>query len=169
MKRLRKPHGGSLDASEEIQKWRKDLIARFTGPKKTIAAKIGAYDFEIQEKRRKEAAAAQAKADKEAAERRAEEIAAAKKARDKEAVEALKAAPIVSVPVAPKTQEPTKVEGVSTRFEWRLESIFNPAALPREFLMPDERMIKARIKSLGGAHGIPGVKAVQVPIVSGRS
>ncbi len=29
--------------------------------------------------------------------------------------------------------------------------------------------IKDRIKRLGGAHGIPGVKAVQVPIVSGRN
>lgn len=158
----------ALDAYEKIQKWRKDLVDLVKKPKTTTAAKIGAYDFTIEEKRRREAAIAEAKARKQAEEDRAAEIAAAKAAKDKEAVKALKEAPLVVAPIAPKTQAPSKVQGVSTRFEWKLDCIFNPSALPREFLIADESKIKARIKSLGGNHGIPGVKAVQVPVVSGR-
>lgn len=163
------PWRSALNAYEEIQKWRKDLIARFTNPKKTIAAKIGSWDLKIEEKRRQEAAKAEEKARKEAQAKRDAEIAAAKAAKDKEAVKALKEAPLIVQPAAPKTQAPSKVSGVSTRFEWRLDVIFNPSALPREFLCPDEAVIKARIKSLGGNHGIPGVKAIQVPVTSGRA
>lgn len=164
-----RPRSIAYEAYLEIQNWKKGVMDRIIGPKETIAAKIGAWDFSIQEKRREEARRDEEKARARAQAERVAEIAAARKAKDDEAVKALKDAPVIVVPTAPKTQEPTKVQGVSTRFEWRLESVFNPAALPREFLMPDERAIKARIKSLGGSHGIPGVKAVQVPIVSGRA
>jgi hypothetical protein len=162
------PWRSALTAYEEVQAWRKDLIARFTGPKKTVASKIGEYDMKIAEKRRKEAEAAEAKARAEAEEQRRKEIEAARKAKDKEAMQALKEAPLVIAPAAPKTQEPTKVQGVSSRFEWRLKSIFNASAVPCEFHEISERKIKERIKSLGGGHGIPGVSAEQVPIVSGR-
>lgn len=162
------PWRSALTAYEEVQQWRKDLIARFTGPKQIISAKIGAYDMKIAEKRRKEAEAAEAKARKQAEEARAAEIAAAKKAKDKEAVKALQEAPLVVAPAAPKTQEPTKVQGVSSRFEWKLDVIFSPQSVPREYCEPSEKIIKERIKRLGGAHGIPGVRAIQVPIVSGR-
>lgn len=156
------------DAKDRVQKWRDGLLARFMGPKQVTASKIGDYDMRIAEKRRKEAAALEEKARKQAQDARDAEIAAAKAAKDKEAVKALKEAPLFVQPAAPKTQAPSKVEGVSTRFEWKLDVIFNPSALPREFLMPDEKIIKARIKAMGSAHGIPGVRAVQVPIVSGR-
>jgi len=162
------PWRSALNAYEEVQQWRKNLIARFTGPKKTYAAKIGEWDMKIAEKRRKEAELAEAKARALAEEQRRKEIEAAKKAKDKEAVAALKEAPLDIKPASPKTQAPTKVDGVSTRFEWKLDVIFNPNMLPREFLCPDEKKIKDRIKALGGAHGIPGVKAIQVPITSGR-
>lgn len=169
----------ALNAYEGIQQWRKGLILKFSGPKKTVAGLIGEWDLKIQEKRRKEAAVLEEKARKEAEEKRRKEIEAARKAKDKEAVEALKAAPIVVAPAAPRTQEPTKVEGVSSRFEWKLDVIFNPAAVPLAYhtivIGSDGEQkctcvtnIKNRIKSLGGAHGIPGVKAKQVPIVSGR-
>lgn len=158
----------ALDAYEKIQQWRKDIMDRVTKPKKTVAAKIGAYDFAVEEKRRREAAIAEAKARADAEKKRQAEIAAAKAAKDREAVKALQNAPLVVTPAAPRTQAPTKIPGVSTRMEWKLDVIFNPAALPREFLVPDVGAIKARIKSLGANHGIPGVKAVQVPITSGR-
>lgn len=173
------PWRAALAGYEKIQQWRKGLIARFTNPKKTVKERIGQYDWNIAEKKRKEDALAEVKARAAAQKARDAEIAAAKKSKDAEAVEALKQAPLVVAPIASKTQAPAKVEGVSTRFEWKLESIFNAMAIPLEYhtivQKPDGTYIcrcvdnvKARIKSLQGAHGIPGVKAVQVPIVSGR-
>lgn len=160
------PWRSALTAYEEVQQWRKDLIARFVGPKKAIAAKIGAYDMMVADRRRKEAEKAEAEDRKRAEEVRAAEIAAAKKAKDKDAVKALRSAPLDVMPTAPTTQEPTKA-GVSSRFEWKLEVIFSPSSVPREYCEPSEKIIKERIKRLGGAHGIPGVRAIQVPIVRG--
>lgn len=162
------PWRSALTAYEEIQQWRKGLIEKFSGPKKTVAGLIGQWDLKIAEKRRKEDEAADAKARAIAEEQRRKEIEAAKKAKDKEAVQALKQAPLVVAPSAPRTQEPTKVKDVSSRFEWKLDSVYNPAAVPCEFHEISERKIKDRIKSMGGAHGIPGVRAIQVPIVSSR-
>lgn len=162
------PRKVAYSAYEEIRRWKDDLISRIKGPKTTISKKIGEWDLKIEEKRLREASIAEAKAREEAEKNRQAEIRAARKAKDAEAVQALKRAPVVVAPVVPKTAAPTRVEGVSTRFEWKLESIFNPSAVPCEFHEISERKIKERIKSLGGAHGIPGVKAVRVPIVSGR-
>lgn len=173
------PWRSALNAYEEVQQWRKNLIAKFTGPKKTYAAKIGEWDLMIATKRRKEQEIADAKALKEANEKRQAEIAAAKKAKDKAAVEELKSAPVIPVAAAPKTQEPSKVSGVSTRFEWKLSSINGPK-VPAEFHVIVQKtdgtyvckcvdIIKDRIKSLGDNHGIPGVSAKQVPITSGRA
>lgn len=169
----------ALIGYEKIQQWRKRLIAGFTNPKKTVKERIGQYDWNIAEKKRKEDALAEVKARAAAQKARDAEIAAAKKSKDAEAVEALKQAPLVVVPIASKTQAPAKVEGVSTRFEWKLESIFNPSLIPAHYHTIVQKTdgsyickcvdnIKNQIKSLGGAHGISGVKAVQVTIVIGK-
>ena len=53
----------------------------------------------------------------------------------------------------------TRVDGVSFRYEWDFE-IVNPAAIPREYLMPDEKKIRGIVRALKGATNIPGVRAV---------
>lgn len=153
---------------KRLRAWADGYLDPFYNAKRTVAGLIGAWDMEIQEKRRKEAVAAQAKADKEAREKRDREIEAAKKAKDKEAVQALKAAPLVPVPVAPKTQEASKAQGVNTRLKWVLDQVFSPALVPTEFKVINTAAINERIGRLGAAHGIPGVSAKQIPITSAR-
>lgn len=162
------PWRSALESYEAVQKWRRDLIARFLGPKKTYAKKIGDWDLAIEQKRRIEAAKAEEKARKDAEDVRRAEIAAAKKAGDKAAAKELQQAPIIPAAPVIKTPAPTKVGGVSTRFKWVLDVVYNPTIVPDEFWVIDESKIQDRIKSLGKNHGIPGVRAKEVPITSGR-
>lgn len=163
------PWREAMNSYDKIQKWRKGLIDRFLNPKKTYAAKIGEWDLTIQQKRQKESAAAQAKADAKARAQREADIAAAKARKDKEAVQALKEAPIAVAPAVVKTQEPTKVQGVGTRFKWVVDQIFDPNQIQRRWLVPDRQNIEKHVAATGAAHGISGITVKQVPIVSARS
>ena len=152
----------------ETRAWADKILDPWKNAYKTYGVKIGEWDMKVRLKRRKEEEAAEAKADAEARAKWDAEIAEAKKRNDKEAVAELKAAPIVAAPIAIKTQEPTKVQGLNTRYAWVLDRITNPTIVPDEFWVIDEKLIKDRIKSLGKNHGIPGVVAKEVPITSGR-
>lgn len=60
--------------------------------------------------------------------------------------------------VAPVVQtEAPKVQGVSTRGIWKYE-IADAAAVPREYLMPDEKKIGQVVRALKGDANIPGVR-----------
>jgi hypothetical protein len=60
-------------------------------------------------------------------------------------------APAPPVPVAPK------VEGVSYRDDYDFE-IFDPGQIPREYLVPDEKKIRAVVKAMRASALIPGVR-----------
>jgi hypothetical protein len=66
---------------------------------------------------------------------------------------------------------PAKVEGSSTRFEWRVKRIVREM-LPAEWLVPDEVRIAKRARDAGtsekGPDPIPGVVFERVPFVTGR-
>lgn len=59
--------------------------------------------------------------------------------------------PIVHVPAAPK------IAGVAIRQNWKFE-IVSADLVPREYLIPDERAIRARVQSLKDKCSIPGVR-----------
>lgn len=117
------------------------------------------YRRQIEAKRAEEARKAEEKARKQAQEARAAEIAAAKAVGDKEAAKNLKAAPLHVASVAPKTQEPPKVAGMSVRKVWDFQ--LDPDRLPRKYLIPDTVAIRKIVNALGANHGIPGVTAFQ--------
>lgn len=54
-------------------------------------------------------------------------------------------------------REPPKVAGVSDRLNWKFE-VTDPAALPREYTMPDEKKIGAIVRAMKGDTNIPGVR-----------
>lgn len=100
--------------------------------------------------------------------RKAEE--AARKAREKLEAQAAKAAAAGKVEraaeleqraatvVAPVIQrEAPKVTGIATREVWKFE-IVDRSALPREYLMPDEKKIAGVVRALKGDTNIPGVR-----------
>lgn len=117
---------------------------------------IAAAERKAEEDRRV-AAAAKAKAEGDAAE--AARIAAL----PPPVVVAAVAAPVAVLPPAPVIQRTVvqsstpKVAGVSTKTVWLFE-VTDQAAVPREFLMVDERRIREFVQTLKESAKIPGVR-----------
>lgn len=168
MERLDAPCKKAHEAWKLMVKVREDASAPFQTAESIVKQKMGKYQWDIAEKRRKEEEAARRKAEKEAQEKRAREIAEAKRLKDKEAVEALKIAPIEVAAVEAKTPEAPKVDGVSYRKVWKVQSV-DPSKLPQRYLMPDIKAIESTVRGLGAKHGIPGVTVVEETITSVRS
>ena len=60
--------------------------------------------------------------------------------------------------VAPvQAQTAPKIEGVATVDTWKFY-VENPAQVPREYLIPDEKKIGQIVRAMKGAMQIPGVK-----------
>lgn len=166
---LDKPRAAAWAHYQDMLTWVDKHFGPYERAKKKVAGMVGAWDLAIAQKRQKEALAAQAKADKETREKREAEIQAARERKDKEAVAALKSAPIPMASIQVKTAAPTKVEGVNTRFKWALDQVINVDALPRRWLIANEKAINGTVEDLGEKHGIPGITIKQVPITSGRT
>lgn len=151
-----------LTFSEEQERKQRELRAKLEEEARRERERLAA-----------EAAAARAKAEEEA--RRLREQAEAAKA----AGDAAKAAKLESkadsrveaadekahalehqaaVTIAPAVQiQQATAKGVSEREEWDFEYT-DVNALPREFLIPDEKAIRAVVKARKGATNIPGVR-----------
>ena len=85
---------------------------------------------------------------------------------DKAAADAMLAAPIL-VPVVHVPTAAPKVEGVSYAETWHCE-IVNPDAVPRQFLIVDEKALNALARAQKGAFSVPGCKAVMERTVRSR-
>lgn len=108
---------------------------------------------EAEEERQK----AKNEADREAAEKLAAE--AREKAQEAQTAEAAIASlPEVQLPRA-VVEAPVKPEGISTRKVWK-HTVTDPAAVPRQFLVVDEKAIRQAIRD--GVREIPGVEIKQV-------
>lgn len=104
-----------------------------------------------------EAAKAKSEADREAAEALAAE--AARAAEEASVAEsAIASLPEVQMPKA-VVAAPPKQEGISTRKVWKAE-VIDDAAVPRDYLVVDEKAIRAAVKS--GVREIPGVRIYSV-------
>jgi len=117
------------------------------------------------ERRRQEAAAQElARKERERLEARAAKAAAAGKV--EKAAELQTRAETVAAPVV--AIETPQVAGISTRKTWDYE-ITNPALLPREYLMPDDKKIGAMVRALKSEVNIPGVRAFESSGIAARS
>ena len=83
-----------------------------------------------------------------------------------EAERALTAPVAIRVPT-PVIAPVAKVEGVSFREDWDFE-IEDAALIPREYLVPDEKKIRAVVRASKGDIKIPGIKPVPKTITSVR-
>lgn len=132
-------------------------LASFKIAKEVITTKVRRFEYDVEQKRVKEARKAQAEAFRKAEEHRKQAIAEAKRIGDRESADNLKEAPIVAAAVAPKTPEVNKVAGIrrsSPMWDWELVSIDK---VPRSYLVVDERAVGATVRSLGPKAGIPGI------------
>jgi hypothetical protein len=123
--------------------------------KKVVSGKMGAYALE----QRNIALAAQQRANQEAEEAREKLLAKAERASDDgnhaRAVILEARAGSVQAPMI-ESQTP-KVAGVQLRERWVFE-VTDPDRVPREFLMVDERLIRAEVNAKEGLAKIPGVR-----------
>jgi len=111
-----------------------------------------------QEQQRK--AEEEARKERERAEAKAKEWAA--KGNEKKAEEWLDKSEAV---IAPVIQAPdTKAAGISTREDWDFE-ITDANLIPRDYLIPDDKAIRAVVKATKGKKEIPGVKIITKTII----
>lgn len=139
-----------LDAPNRFAKAVNSFCKEFQTRLDTIAGglkkKIADHQYRMEIARRKAEADA-----REAAEKLQEKVNA-------EAAEAGVPAPIVAAPVLPDQGTVTRAESGTSAFvrkEWTFE-ITDPAAIPREYLIPDERRIREAVRM--GIREIAGVK-----------
>ncbi|MGE0383443.1 MAG: hypothetical protein AB7Q97_01855 [Gammaproteobacteria bacterium] len=111
---------------------------------------------ELEDKGRTELAEARRAA---AAERERQKLAAAQEAQA--AAAAIPAAPVVHI-------EAAKVSGQSSSQIWKYE-ITDPAALPREYLAPDDKLIAGTVRLRKEHTNIPGVRVYSERVISSRS
>lgn len=127
---------------------------------KAISDVAKKYRFEQDEKNRKLLADARAVAEKEAEERRMAELLRAEKNGNQVQVDQLLSAPIrVMVPVVAQAITP-KIEGYSTRKNWKARLIEGQEHLvPREYCSPDMKKLNAMAKAHESAFNIAGAEA----------
>lgn len=65
-------------------------------------------------------------------------------------------------------EQPVKLAGVSTRTDWDFE-ITDEAAIPREFLMIDEKKIRAYVKAMKSEAKVAGVRVFARDVISARA
>jgi len=64
----------------------------------------------------------------------------------------------------PDIPAPAKADGVNLRDNWTFE-IVDESLIPREYLIPDEVKIRKVVVALKDKTNIPGVKAINRPII----
>lgn len=121
-----------------------------------LKKKISQYQLRVELERRRQ----------EEADRRAREELQAKV--NAEAAALNVEAPVIAPAVAPELPKVTRTEAgtASQRKEWRFD-VIDPAAVPRSFLMIDERAIRQAVKA--GVREIPGVRVYEESITVIRS
>lgn len=153
---LRRGMTRPLDAAK------KAIMDFFRGPEEKLArAEAGikramlTYSQAEEKKRREAQARAEeaARKERERLEAQAAKAAAAGKVEKAAILEQAAAATVAPIAVP----EPAKVAGVSMREVWKFE-VVDPAAVPREFLVVDEKKIGAIVKALKGDTNIAGIR-----------
>lgn len=132
-----------------------------------VKRKIGTYHAEEEKKAREEAERQRAEARRAAEEETLKRAQEAEESGFDEAVDSILSEPVKPVPVIPVRQAVPKTAGVSVRTTWQY-TIVDRDALPREYLMPDEKKIGAMVRAMKGETKIPGVQVFDEKVVSAR-
>ena len=122
-----------------------------------VKGKIGAYRVQVEAERRAEEQRLAAVARKQDEERRLAEAERLEADGRKEEAEAVIEAPAMPVPMPVLPDTTPKTEGVSVRKVWKYQ-IADPMALPRQWLIADEKAIGEHARSMKERASIPGVR-----------
>lgn len=122
------------------------------------------YVNEQERKRREEEEKLRLEAQKKAEAEQLARAEAAEKQGNHQAAEAIISAPVQVAPVVLQSETP-KVAGVSYRKSWKFR-ITDPALVPREYLIPDDKAIGAVVRALKDQCKISGVEVYSEDTVS---
>lgn len=126
-----------------------------------------AYDTEQAQIARQRQIEAEAAARRAEEQRIVEEAAALEQAGEAQAAQELIEAPVIA-PVVMVEKATPAVEGITYREAWQFE-VIDANAVPREWLIVDEKKVGAYVRAVKGAANIPGVKAYPVRTMSARA
>jgi hypothetical protein len=159
-KRVSEEFGPAVKAAHQAHKTMKALEQKFDLPlvacESRIKTTMAGWERAERERARAEEERLRAEAQRAEEDRRIKEAEALESAGKSEAAEQLLNAPVPATAVVVKPSVP-KVDGVSTRETWKFE-IVNEDAIPREYMMPDEKKIGAHVRSMKRRANIPGVE-----------
>jgi len=133
------------------------LVKPFEQARQYINAAIAAFDRKEQKRLRDEQAAREAAARKEAEEAQLARAMQLEKAGKKEQAAAVIEAPTQFIAPAKEEYKPATV---NKRVTWGDYEVTDPAAIPREYLMPDDKAIRKVIQGLKENTNIPGIRPV---------
>ena len=124
---------------------------------KKLKRVMGEYQAEQERKRREKEREAQEALRKAEEEKRLQEAAQLENEGKNEQAEAIIEQPIPETPVILPKETP-KVKGISFRENWNIR-IDDPAKVPRQFCIPDEKSLRALAKAQKEAFNVEGVTA----------
>lgn len=135
---------------------KKELAKPFDDAVQIVKRKVGAYTAEQERIRREEEARLREEARKKAEEEALALADELEQAGDPEAAQAVIETPVHAAPVVVPSRV-QKVSGISNRVNWKFR-IVNASAIPRQYLIPDEKAIGAHGRSMKDRANIPGVE-----------
>lgn len=153
------------EAHKSMVALRDKALAPFKAAETIIKQKLGTYQFEQQEKRRKEAERLEAEARAKAEAAKMKEAEKAMDNGDLEKCEKILETPVAPVPVEVTTPEAPKIAGVSFREDWDFV-VEDVDAIPREYMIPDTQTIRAIVKRQGKACRIAGIRTFSKRVVA---
>ena len=147
-----------MDAAKKaVMDFFRGPLERLQDADKTLSRRMLDWKSKV-ERERREAEALAAEAARKERERLEKQAA---KAEEKGRVEqaAALAAAAQSMPAAPVVHaEPPKAEGVHTQVRWRYR-VIDESAIPREYLMIDDKKLGGVVRAMKDATNIPGIEA----------
>jgi hypothetical protein len=152
------------DAKKKVLRLFAPALERYATARAGLKRAILAWDQAQERKRRDEETRLRDLARKERAKLQQAANKAAAKGQDDMADALQQRADTLPMPVVPPDAAP-KTAGVTTREHWTFR-ITDAAAIPREYLVPDEPTIRAVVRALKGATNIPGVEAYAEQIIA---
>jgi hypothetical protein len=154
-------------AHNEITTTEKKFLGPLTKAEAEVKGKVSAYTMWQNRIRAEEQRRLAEEARKAEEDRRLKEAERLEAEGQTEAAEQVVSAPVVTPVVAAPTPAP-KAEGISTRKVWRFR-INDANAIPRQYMVPNEKAIAEYARSMKGQANMPGVEFYAEDVVSAKA
>jgi hypothetical protein len=152
----------SYDAWKKAVAYRKEHDDPLDRAEAEVKGKLNEYLAEEAKRRLKAQEEAQKEAQKEAEAKAEEDALLLEATGDAEAAEAVRSEPVVAPPVVVSPVE--KPAGIATQSVWKWV-VRDEGAVPREYLVLDEKKIGGVVRAMKSATNIPGIQVYEEKII----